>query len=171
MFSILSTQRISAQTITGELRALSDWVLCFAVERKVESQVAGVIGAESLARLPGRAIYRRGASQEVQTYFVPGWRQKMRSMAQPVGNQLQPVVLAQSASLRAQPVAQPALDAPESAQERAWRVNDGLTASQVDELRQARQAGASLNQLCLRYYGFKDNRSLALVRQALGEFT
>ena len=171
MFSILSTQRISAQTITGELRALSDWVLCFAVERKVESQVAGVIGAESLARLPGRAIYRRGASQEVQTYFVPGWRQKMRSMAQRVGNQLQPVVLAQSASLRAQPVAQPALDAPESAQERAWRVNDGLTASQVDELRQARQAGASLNQLCLRYYGFKDNRSLALVRQALGEFT
>ncbi|MFZ1488757.1 MAG: hypothetical protein WAS51_02360, partial [Ilumatobacteraceae bacterium] len=112
VYSILATQRPSAAVISGELRALADWAVCFAVERRQEALVCGIPGAEQLPRQPGRALFRRGDTMAVQAYYAPSWRNDMRTLpmvAQPHYNRLQPVATILQPALTSQPVAQPAL--------------------------------------------------------------
>ena len=80
MLTIAATQRPAAASISGDLRALADWALVFAVERRGEAMVCGVPGGESLPRRPGRGLFRRGATVELQAYACPGWRGMMRSL-------------------------------------------------------------------------------------------
>ena len=80
VLTIAATQRPTAASISGDLRALTDWALVFAVERRGEAMVCGVPGAESLPRRPGRGLFRRGATVELQAYACPGWRGMMRSL-------------------------------------------------------------------------------------------
>lgn len=157
VYSILATQRPSAAVISGELRALSDWAVCFAVERRQEALVCGIPGAESLPRQPGRALFRRGDTMAVQAYFAPSWRNDMRTLpmvAQPPYNRLQPVATTLQPALSAQPVAQPAL----------YRRNVALTQEQAAAIRAAHDGGASMNELCRQFYGSKDGAALAAIR-------
>lgn len=157
VYSILATQRPSAAVISGELRALADWAVCFAVERRQEALVCGIPGAEQLPRQPGRALFRRGDTVAVQAYFAPSWRNDMRSLpmvAQPHYNRLQPVATILQPALTSQPVAQPAL----------YRRNVALTPSQAAAIRAAHDGGASMNELCKQFYGSKDGAALAAIR-------
>jgi len=160
VYTVLATQRPSAAVISGELRALADWAVCFAVERRQEALVCGIPGAEQLPRQPGRALFRRGDTVAVQAYFAPTWRNDMRSLpmvAEVSHNRLQPVATTLQPALSAQPVAQPAL----------YRRNVALTPEQAAAIRAAHEAGASMNELCRRFYGSKDGAALAAIRAAL----
>ena len=160
VYSILATQRPSAAVISGELRALADWAVCFAVERRQEALVCGIPGAEQLPRQPGRALFRRGETVAVQAYFAPTWRNDMRALpmvAEVSHNRLQPVATTMQPALTSQPVAQPAL----------YRRNVALTPEQAAAIRAAHEAGASMNELCRRFYGSKDGAALAAIRAAL----
>ena len=157
VYSILATQRPSAAVISGELRALADWAVCFAVERRQEALVCGIPGAEQLPRQPGRALFRRGDTVAVQAYYAPSWRNDMRTLpmvAQPHYNRLQPVATILQPALTSQPVAQPAL----------YRRNVALTPSQAAAIRAAHDGGASMNELCKQFYGSKDGAALAAIR-------
>ena len=160
VYSILATQRPSAAVISGELRALADWAVCFAVERRAEALVCGIPGAEQLPRQPGRALFRRGDTMPVQASFPPSWRNDLRSLpmvAEGRYNRLQPVATTPQPALTPQPVAQPAL----------YRRNVALTPQQAAAIRAAAGDGASMNELCRRFYGSKDGAALASIRAAL----
>jgi DNA segregation ATPase FtsK/SpoIIIE-like protein len=160
VYCVLATQRPSAAVISGELRALSDWCVAFAVERRAEALVCGIPGAEQLPRQPGRALFRRGDTMAVQAYFAPSWRNDMRSLpmvAEVSYNRLQPVATTLQPALTPQPVAQPAL----------YRRNVALTPEQAAAIRAAHDGGASMNELCRQFYGSKDGAALAAIRAAL----
>lgn len=80
VLTVAATQRPAAASVSGDLRALADWALVFAVERRGEALVCGVPGAELLPRRPGRGLFRRGATVELQAYACPGWRAMMRAL-------------------------------------------------------------------------------------------
>ena len=80
VLTIAATQRPAAASVSGDLRALADWTLVFAVERRGEALICGAPGAELLPRRPGRGLFRRGATVELQAYACQGWRAMMRAL-------------------------------------------------------------------------------------------
>ena len=154
VYQICATQRPAAQSITSELRALAEWAVCFAVERRGEALVAGCPGAERLERIPGRGLFRRADTVLFQAYHTPNWRQDMQPVAA-VARTQQPVATIQPAP--SQPVAAYA------------KPGTPLPPERIAAIRQAYANGASLNSLTLATFGYKDGRTAAAIRAVLAE--
>ena len=154
VYQICATQRPAAQSITSELRALAEWAVCFAVERRGEALVAGCPGAERLERIPGRGLFRRADTVTFQAYHAPTWRQDMQPVAA-VARTLQPVATIQPAP--SQPVAP------------YVKPGTPLPPERIAAIRQAYANGASLNSLTLATFGYKDGRTAAAIRAILAE--
>jgi len=154
VYQICATQRPAAQSITSELRALAEWAVCFAVERRGEALVAGCPGAERLERIPGRGLFRRADTVTFQAYHAPSWRRDMQPVAA-VARTLQPVATIQPAP--SQPVAAYA------------KPGKPLPPERIAAIRQAYANGASLNSLTLATFGYKDGRTAAAIRAVLAE--
>ena len=154
VYQICATQRPAAQSITSELRALAEWAVCFAVERRGEALVAGCPGAERLERIPGRGMFRRADTVTFQAYHAPSWRRDMQPVAA-VARTQQPVATTQPA--QAQPVAAYA------------KPGTPLPPERIAAIRQAYANGASLNSLTLATFGYKDGRTAAAIRAVLAE--
>jgi len=157
-----ASQMTQAAQIPTELRNLADVSLAFRLSRPEDARAAGVPGAHRLPAVPGRVAVAGLAQDVIECQsFLCNRATGAQLVYQPgvvaPGNRLQPVATTLQPALSAQPVAQPAL----------YRRNVALTPEQAAAIRAAHEAGASMNELCRRFYGSKDGAALAAIRAAL----
>jgi len=89
IYFIICTQRPSAETVPGLIKANTQAVLAFAVKNQVNSRILLDNDKAADIEIPGRAIYQQGSKdKEVQVMFLPDT--KARSLIKPFCRKSEP---------------------------------------------------------------------------------
>lgn len=91
IYFIICTQRPSAETVPGLIKANTQAVLAFAVKNQVNSRILLDNDKAADIEIPGRAIYQQGSKdKEVQVMFLPDT--KARSLIKPFIRKVEPQI-------------------------------------------------------------------------------
>lgn len=89
VYFVICTQRPSAETVPGLIKANTQAVLAFAVKNQVNSRILLDNDKAADIEIPGRAIYQHGSKdKEVQVMFLPDT--KARSLIKPFIRKVEP---------------------------------------------------------------------------------